>query len=179
MVKVLPLGKIDQAAFCSVFNAVLCWWDLSRGWNGTKVAFCGRSTNNSRQTDRITDGRLSHPIGRERACWGSFSQRSDPNWTLFDQGRGNVNGKIGQKAILYVEVTSLNERFGNMALCDDEARMIAWWWKGRTRHRETGGGATKQTMEINFLKTWTSKCQHSCQIVKSINIQVSALLPKG
>ena len=82
------------------------------------MAFCGRSTNNRRQSDRITDG-------RERACCGSFSQRSDPNWTLFDQGRGNVNGKIGQKAILYVEVTSLNERFGNMALCDDEARMIA------------------------------------------------------
>ena len=31
MVKVLPLGKIDQAAFCSVFNAGLWWHESCRG----------------------------------------------------------------------------------------------------------------------------------------------------
>ena len=31
MVKVLPLGKIDQAAFCSVFNTGLWWRELWRG----------------------------------------------------------------------------------------------------------------------------------------------------
>ena len=41
------------------------------------------------------------------------------------QSRDIFRGGPVKKTTLYVEVTSLNERFGNMALCDDEARMIA------------------------------------------------------